>query len=305
MYYAVCCCGRDDGGGGGGGEFPCNVCSDTDRYLKIEIEILADMNQEIRDEYETAIGLPTYRGFTQSTTIQRTAVANGVLIWDLEEPDITQAITISWSLARLGYASNCSFQKLGAPTCSLTREESGDVDIQPTVSVIVHNPPYVPGANTCLHSEEGIEADTCYVDISIRLFGIIPTEYNVQTDCNNYGLDPFGNGEQYTDQVFVQRFKVNQTQDKCEMADEITGEVADYLFGYGPLDFRDEIKQNFLADYGFQIGDPPTDCDYRRDYITRYEFISNDPTGQSRAYNLDRATYSRSFMFTPYFTPTP
>jgi len=57
--------------------------------------------------------------------------------------------------------------------------------------------------------------------------------------------------------------------------------------------------------FNYQIGDPPPDCDYRRDYITRYEFISNDPTGQSRAYNLDRATYSRSFTFTPYFTPTP
>jgi len=306
MYYAVCCCGRDDGGGGGGGEFPCNVCSDTDRYLKIEIDIQAIVNQEIRNELESNIGLPSYRGFTESTLITQTAVARGILTWDTEEPDITQAITISWSIARLGYESNCSFQKLNTPTCSLTRDESGGVEIQPTVSVVVHNPPNVPGADTCLHSEEGIEADTCYVDVSVRLSGSIPTEYDVQTDCNGYAGDPFGNGQiNPPDQVFVQRFRVNQTQDKCEIAEEITGEVADYLFGYGPIAFRNEIRQNFLADYGFQIGDPPPDCDYRRDYITRYEFISNDPTGQSRAYNLDRATYSRSFMFTPYFTPTP
>jgi len=304
MYYAVCCCDRGDGDGGGGGEFPCNVCSDTDRYLKIDISILAQRLTEERSKYESFVGSPNYRGFVESTTTTQTAVANGVLVWDVYEPDITQAISVSWSLARLGYEKVCTFQKLNDPICSLTRTETGGTPITPIVTLVVHNPPNVPGSDTCLHAFEGLEGDTCYLDVSVRLAGVIPTEYEVLTDCDAYDGDPFGTGSvRPPDQVFVQRFKVNQTQDGCEIDDQPTGESASYLFGYGITDFSTDENQNFIDDYGFAIGDPPIDCDFRRPYTTRYEF--NDSIGPQTSDIQRVSTHTRSFVFLPAFDTTP
>jgi len=305
MYYAVCCCNDGGGGGGGGGEFPCSVCSDTPRYLKIDVQILAQRVTDNRWEYETSIGFPSYRGFIERTTIEQSAVANGLVVWDTQEPNINQAILTQWSNARIGLVQRCTFQKLNTPTCSLSREETASQTIDPIVSFIVHSPPFVPGSNGCLHSLEPIRPNTCYIDVSIRIRGEAASEYDVQTDCDNYGGDLFGVGTYLPpSQVFIQRFRIAQSQDgRCGVEPDPTGPSCDYLFGYGSTDYSFDERSNFFGDYGFQIGVDPIGCDFLRPYTTRYEFDSQ--TATSRTYIRRTIDHTRSFVFTPYFDDAP